>query len=186
MKYLLCGKNFNYSPGKQILKNENILTATLNISAKKKKKSRIPSVCVFVSLLKYFDLEMLPHRGFCQSVSHPLSPSRSECPKFSVSSVVGHGRCPWWHCCPFSWGGNPQRRSRRLCLQSEYQVVEVQLARDNTGTLLIWNISACGYLIAGLQSPLKRVNLGIIIKNNKHTFFVFPLMVFAGNHTLLN
>lgn len=68
-KYLLCNENFNYSSEKQILKNENILTATLNTSAKKK-KIPIPSVFVFVPLLKYFDLEMLPHRGFCQSNSH--------------------------------------------------------------------------------------------------------------------
>lgn len=68
---LLCSKNFNYSSEKQILKNENILTATLNISAKNK-RIRSP-VCMCLSLLKYFNWEMLPHRGFWQSVSHPVS-----------------------------------------------------------------------------------------------------------------
>lgn len=50
MKYLLHSKNFNYSSEKQILKNENILTETLNTSAKKKKKNPVPNVCVFVSI----------------------------------------------------------------------------------------------------------------------------------------
>lgn len=58
---LLCSKNFNYSSEKQILKNENILTATLNISAKNK-RIRSP-VCMCLSLLKYFNWEMLSHMG---------------------------------------------------------------------------------------------------------------------------
>lgn len=86
VKYLLHSKNFNYSSEKQILKNENILTETLNTSAKKKKIRSL--MCVFLSLLKYFDLEMLPHRGFCQSNSRSHSPPRTGCPKSAASLVA--------------------------------------------------------------------------------------------------
>lgn len=45
-------------------------------------------MCVFLSLLKYFDLEMLPHRGFCQSNSRSHSPPRTGCPKSAASLVA--------------------------------------------------------------------------------------------------
>lgn len=99
VKYLLRSKNFNYSSEKQILKNENILTATLNISAKNKRIQSPVSMCL--SLLKYFNLEMLPHRGFWQSISHSVSLLWPWVPQIPVSFVVGHSRNSWQHfSCP--------------------------------------------------------------------------------------
>lgn len=74
-------------------------------------------MCVFLSLLKYFDLEMLPHRGFCQSNSH--SPHGE-----NALNLLP----PWWWAWQRSWGtasplqgGNPLRRSlsRRSHLQRQ-------------------------------------------------------------------
>lgn len=44
-------------------------------------------MCVALSLLKYLDLKMLPHRGFCQRKYRSHSPPWTECPKSAV--VVG-------------------------------------------------------------------------------------------------
>lgn len=121
------------------------------------KKSNPQCVCVCVSI-KIFWFGNAATQGFRHSNSHPHSPPWTECPKSAASSVVDHGRGPE-ALPPLSEGGNPQRRSvsRRSHLQRQWEaeVVEVWLAWDTTGTLLMWNISACGYDISGFEFPLK-------------------------------
>lgn len=81
-------------------------------------------------------------------------------------------------------GGDPQRRSlsRRSHLQrqGECGVVQIWLVWDTTGTLLIWNITACEYDISGFIFPLK------YWIQKKVMLFLLLLMTLMGSSTLLN
>lgn len=134
-----------------------------------------PHVCVLVSLLtEILWFGNAATQGILLERFSFTFPTVDQCPSSAASSVVEHSRGP------VGIGGDPQRRNVRrshLQRQQEPEVVEVWLAWDTRGTLLMWNTSSCGYNTSGFEFPLKHWI---------EPFFCFQMGVFAHCSTSLS